>query len=107
MAEETQDQAQPKEDTEVKAPETPQEQPEIPQPEAPQGVTKSIQPPQVQLNVDPQTALNITVQEFDKKISEAKAVVAELEKQKAAYIYDTNIQILLAAAQQQQQQEGQ
>jgi len=76
---------------------------ETSQPETPpvnQPVTAEIQPPPVQLNVDPNTALNITAQEFDKKITEAEAVVADLKKQKAAYIYDTNIQMLLAAAKQ-------
>jgi len=55
------------------------------------------------LNVEPAVAMNITVQEFDKKIAESEANTAELKKQKAAYIYDTNVQLLIAQANQQQQ----
>ena len=75
------------------------------QPDVPP-VQKAVQPPEIQLNVDPAVAMNLTVQEFDKKIAEAEAVVADLKKQKAAYIYDTNVQALIAAAKQQQQGEG-
>lgn len=93
-------------------PEIPQpEQPEAPQPEQPvappePAVETSVQPPEVRLNVDPQTALNLTAQEYDKRITEAEAIVAELKKQKAAYIYDTNVKVLLASAQQQPAPEG-
>jgi len=46
--------------------------------------------------VDTSTAMLIECQRFDKKIAEAKAVVADLKRQKASYIFDTNIQQLLA-----------
>ena len=82
-------------------------QPEIatPQPEVkvPAVAPVAVQPPSIQLNVEPAVAMNITVQEFDKKIAESEANTAELKKQRAAYIYDTNVQILIAQAQAQQQ----
>ncbi len=89
-------------------PEAPAPQPEAPAPEAPSPQPEApapnvaVQPPQVNLTVDPGTAMNITVQEYDKKITESEAATADLKKQKAAYIYDTNVQILLAQAQEQQ-----
>jgi hypothetical protein len=45
-------------------------------------------------NVDTMTAMTLEVQKFDKKIAEAEAAVAELKRQKATYIFDTNIQNL-------------
>ena len=62
--------------------------------------------PEINLNVDPGTAINLNAMEYDKKISEAEAVVADLKKQKAAYIYDSNVQSLLAQAQAQKQQQN-
>jgi len=62
----------------------------------------TVQPPQIQLNVEPGIAMNLTVQEFDKRIAAVEADVAELKKQKAAYIYDTNVNALIAQAKQQQ-----
>jgi hypothetical protein len=59
--------------------------------------------PEINLNVDAVTALNLTVMEFDKKITEAESVVADLKKQRAAYIYDTNVGLLVRQAQQQGQ----
>ena len=41
--------------------------------------------------------------EYDKKITEAEATVYDLKKQRAAFIYDTNVQNLLNQAQKQQQ----
>jgi len=93
------EQEQPKEE---KTPETPVIDTTLPDvPSAP--VTESVQPPEISLNVDPATAMNLTVQEFDKKIAEAEAGVYDLKRQKAAYIYDTNVQALIASAQRQQQ----
>ena len=46
-------------------------------------------------DVDVVTAMTLETQKFDKRIAEAESVVAELKKQKAAYIFDTNIQQLL------------
>ena len=87
----------------TKTPETPvidTTQPDVPA--AP--VTGPVQPPEINLTVDPATAMNLTVQEFDKKIAEAEANVYNLKKQKAAYIYDTNVKALYSAQQQQKQQ---
>lgn len=59
----------------------------------------------VQIKVDPSIAVTIEVMKFDKKIAEAEAVVADLKKQRASYIYDQNIQALLAQYNQQQKVE--
>jgi hypothetical protein len=48
------------------------------------------------LDVDVATAMVLESQKFDKKIAEAEAVVADLKKQKATYIFETNIQQLIA-----------
>ena len=53
---------------------------------------------QYTLNVDQNTAMTLKIQEFDKKIAEAKRTVADLESQRADYIYTTNINILLEQA---------
>lgn len=58
--------------------------------------------PQINIDVDVNTAIAIKVQEFDKFIAEAKVRVAELERQKATYIYESNIQSLIKQAQQKQ-----
>ena len=90
------------EDTQAPQPEeVPAQTEEATQP-APQPV--AVKPPEVTLNVDPATAMNVTVQEFEKKIAESEANTAELKKQKAAYIYDTNVQLLIAQANQNKQQ---
>jgi hypothetical protein len=47
------------------------------------------------IHVDIATAMTIECQRFDKKIAEAEAQVADLKRQKASYIFDTNIQQLL------------
>ena len=60
---------------------------------------------QVQIKVDPSVAVTIEVMKFDKKIAEAESVVADLKKQRAVYIYDMNIQALLAQYNQQQKVE--
>lgn len=52
----------------------------------------------MEIAVDSVTHITIKTQEFDKKIAEAKAVVADLEKQKAIFIYDANVQILVEKA---------
>ena len=63
--------------------------------------------PEIQLNLDRGTAINLNVMEFDKKITEAEAVVADLKKQRSAYIYNANVEALLIQAQQQQAQNQQ
>jgi hypothetical protein len=50
------------------------------------------QPKAEQINIDVGTAFNLKLQEFDKKIAEAEHAVATLKKDKAAYIYDQNVQ---------------
>lgn len=96
--EKTQEQEQqPKEETPV----VDTTQPDVPPvtPSSGPAVTQTVKPPEVTLNVDPVTAMNLTAQEFDKKIAEAEAVVYDIKKQKAAYIYDTNVRALIAAQQ--------
>lgn len=61
--------------------------------------------PKIQIDVDPTVLMALKTQEFDKKIAEAKVLVAELEKQKASFIYDTNIQMLINQAEQKKKQE--
>lgn len=52
--------------------------------------------PEMQIDVDPGTAMAIKVQEFDKRIAEAEFVVSDLKKQRAEYIYQTNIQVIIS-----------
>jgi hypothetical protein len=58
-----------------------------------------VQPEQkpLEIEVDPQVAFNLKLQEFDKAITAAKAQAANLEMQKAAFIYDRNVQTLTEA----------
>lgn len=58
---------------------------------------------QQKVNLDAQTFFAIKLQEFDKMIAEAEENVASLKKQKAAYVYDTNVQQILQQQQQQSQ----
>ena len=50
-----------------------------------------------QIEVDQGTAFSLKIQEFDKKIAEAEAAVADLKKQKFAYIYDENVRTVVMA----------
>jgi len=61
-------------------------------------------PNRIDVNIDQATAIALKVQEFEKLIAEAELVVYDLKKQKAAYVYDTNIQSLIKQAQQRQTQ---
>lgn len=45
-----------------------------------------------EISIDPGTAFNLKLQEFDKKIAEAELSVATLKKEKASFIYDQNVQ---------------
>jgi len=45
-----------------------------------------------QITIDPATAFSLKLQEFDKKIAEAEMVVYTLKKDKAAFVYDQNVQ---------------
>ena len=52
----------------------------------------------LEIEVEPQVAFNLKLQEFDKAITAAKAQAANLEAQKAAFVYDRNIQTITEAA---------
>lgn len=64
---------------------------EIPEEEA--------KPEEIQIELDGQTAFQMQLQEFDVKIAQAEANVAELKKQKVEYLYNFNVQNLAAAHQ--------
>ena len=49
----------------------------------------------INFQTDVNSALTIKSLEFDMKIAEAEAVVADLKKQKAIFLYESNIQILI------------
>jgi hypothetical protein len=49
----------------------------------------------INFQTDVNSALTIKSLEFDMKIAEAEAVVADLKKQKAIFFYESNIQILI------------
>jgi hypothetical protein len=49
----------------------------------------------IKIEVDPASAMTLKLQEFDKKIAEGEAVVANLKMQKATFLYDTNLQVLI------------
>jgi hypothetical protein len=53
----------------------------------------------IKIDLDPSMAMALQVQQFDKKIAEAEAQVADLKKQRASYIFDTNVQAVLARQQ--------
>jgi len=59
--------------------------------------------PQQQINLDGQTFFMIKLQEFDKMIAEAEAQVSNLKLQRATFVYDTNVQQLIAQKNQQAQ----
>lgn len=52
----------------------------------------------VEIEVEPQVAFNLKIQEYDKAIATAEAQVADLKKQKMSFIYDRNVQLLTEAA---------
>ena len=49
------------------------------------------QPP-VQIEVTPDVAFNLKLQEYDKNIAAHKAEAAKLEAEKVAFIYNSNVQ---------------
>jgi hypothetical protein len=53
------------------------------------------QQPELQIEIDPAAAIQLKLQEFDKKITESEAAAAEYKRQKAAFIYDSNVQYLV------------
>lgn len=46
----------------------------------------------LQIQVDGKTAYSMKLLEYDKNIAEAEAAVANLKKEKVAFIYDTQVQ---------------
>ena len=56
----------------------------------------------IEISIEPQVAFTLKCQEFDKHIADAEKQVADLKAQKAAYIYDTNTQIILKDYQEKQ-----
>ncbi len=48
------------------------------------------------IEVDEQTAFNMSILEFDKLIAESEAKTADLKKQKAVFIYDTSVNSVVA-----------
>jgi hypothetical protein len=53
-----------------------------------------------EIKVDFQTAFNIGILEFDKKITEAELKVSQLKNERANFIFDKNVQCILNAKQQ-------
>jgi hypothetical protein len=49
------------------------------------------------IEVSPEVAFNLRLQEFDKNIAMAEAQAANLKMQKASFVYDRNIQTLIEA----------
>lgn len=77
-------------------------------PVTPETVTANTQQQSdIQINVDQNTHMAIALQDFDRKIAEAEVTVANLKRDKANYIYETNVKILIAQAQNQQNQNPQ
>jgi hypothetical protein len=52
----------------------------------------------LEIEVEPQVAFNLKLQEFDKAIATAEAQVYDLKKQKMSFVYDRNVQLLTEAA---------
>ena len=49
----------------------------------------------IKIEVDSASAMVLKQQEFDKKIAEAEALVSNLKLQKATFLYETNLQVLV------------
>ena len=58
----------------------------------------------IDLEVEPGVAFTMKLQEFDKRIAEAEAVSADLKRQRATFIYETNLQNLVTRQQQKKDQ---
>lgn len=61
--------------------------------------TAQKQPEPIEIDVEPGVAFNLKLQEFDKHISEAEAQVADLKRQRATFVYETNLQAVVQASQ--------
>lgn len=57
-----------------------------------------VKPEPVDITVDDATAFNLKLQEFDMKIAESETTVADLKRQKASFVYNTNLQNVVAIA---------
>ena len=49
----------------------------------------------IKIEIDSASAMVLKQQEFDKKIAEAEALVSNLKLQKATFLYETNLQVLV------------
>ena len=58
----------------------------------------TVAPEQESITVDEATAFNLKIMEFDKKIAEAETTVADLKRQKATFVYETNVQNVVSMA---------
>ena len=67
---------------------------------APTQEEKPAQEPRT-INLDAKTAFSLKLIQFDRDIAEAESKVADLKKNKASYVYDTNLQEVLNADMQQ------
>lgn len=60
--------------------------------------TQATEQKPIEIEVEPQVAFNLKLQEFDKAIATAEAQAANLKMQKAAFVYDSNVKTLTDAA---------
>lgn len=74
-----------------------------PQENQTQTVSENEQQPEMTLNVDQNTHMMIAIQDYDRKIADAEAAVANLKKEKANFIYETNVNFLINQAKQEQE----
>jgi len=47
------------------------------------------------ININPETQFELKLQEFDKNIAIAELGVADIKKQKAEFIYNSNVQLIV------------
>ena len=55
---------------------------------------------EITIDVDESTAFTLKIQEFDKAIAEVEAQASSLKAQKAAYVYTTNLNAVIARSKQ-------
>ena len=58
----------------------------------------------LEITIDPETAFQLKLQEFDKAIAIAEAQAADLKKQKIEFIYNRNVQLITEAYKKNQMQ---
>ena len=61
-----------------------------------------IQKAQFEITIDPETAFQLKLQEYDKNIAIAECQVTELKRQKLEFIYNRNVQMITEQYKQQQ-----